>query len=454
MGDVSSLTIQHAYPSLTKGVSDLADQMEELRTRVTTQFEELIEDVDAVDLDITRYFSNLRQGVESLVSRVGAVEQAGGGNMASGVLSASTVILDDATGAPLLSLSDLISRVDLVGQENSQLRADINSQGGFTLGSHTFTSMGVLESVLTNEMPGGGLVFVELFVDINILPCHNPNFDPGNASSLLTWDKATKDMSLKGYAPAARKTVRSFHEIVSALYTDGKEAIAGQKIAAFKSKAEWIGEDGRDGRRQRIEEKILTARIAAVSAIESRLPVGSKLRSLAINMVDRTYNWYVVLHRHLDAELIRLLQMNLDVEALLVLLSEEVIIMFTLIHNIRKKGLEFLMTVAPLDYMVRCIWLTIEIHGAMEDMIKHGLSSNGAINAAFVRFLTKQVAVTAAGKADSKVESWKQKLTDEMGKAVVVSNEAKASAKEALTVANKAKEDVKSLFSKNKDLKR
>jgi hypothetical protein len=91
-------------------------------------------------------------------------------------------------------------------------------------------------------------VFAELLVGINTLPCHNPNFDPGNASSMLTWDKATKDMSLKGYAPAARKTVRSFHEIVSSLYTDGKEAIAGQKILAFKSKAEWIGEDGRDGR--------------------------------------------------------------------------------------------------------------------------------------------------------------------------------------------------------------
>ena len=295
---------------------------------------------------------------------------------------------------------------------------------------------------------------MELFVDINILPCHNPNFDPGNASSLITWDKATKDMSQKGYAAAARKTVRSFHEIVSSLYTDGKEAIAGQKIAAFKSKAEWIGEDGRDGRRQRIEEKILTAKIAAVSAIESKLPLGSKLRSIALDMVDRTYNWYVVLHRHLDAELIRLTQMNLDAEALLVLLSEEVIIMFTLTHNIRKKGLEFALTVAPLEYMARCIWLTIEIHGAMGDMIKHGLSSNGAINAAFVRFLTKQVAVTAAGKADSKVESWKQKLTDEMGKAVVVSNEAKASAKEALTVANKAKEDLKGLFSKNRELKR
>jgi hypothetical protein len=41
-----------------------------------------------------------------------------------------------------------------------------------------------------------------------------------------------------------------------------------------------------------------------------------------------------------------------------------------------------------------------------------------------------------------------------MGKATVVSNDAKSSAKEALTVANKAKEDVKNLLSKNKDLKR
>jgi hypothetical protein len=137
--------------------------------------------------------------------------------------------------------------------------------------------MSALGAVLKAKMPSVALAYVELFVDINILPCHNPNLDPGNASSLMTWDKATKDMSLKGYAPAARKAVRSFHEVVSLLYTDGKEAIAGQKIAAFKSKGEWIGEDGRDGRRQRIEEKVLSAKIAAVSAIEPKLPSGSKL---------------------------------------------------------------------------------------------------------------------------------------------------------------------------------
>jgi hypothetical protein len=59
-------------------------------------------------------------------------------------------------------------------------------------------------------MPTDGLVFVKLFVDINTMPCHNVNNDPGNSLSLLTWDKATKDMSLKGYTAAARKVIRSF----------------------------------------------------------------------------------------------------------------------------------------------------------------------------------------------------------------------------------------------------
>ena len=325
------------------------------------------------------------------------------------------------------------------------------------MGPHVFTAMSAFGAVLASEMPSDGLVFVELFTDINILPCHNANVEPGNASSSLTWDKATKDLGSKGYTPALRKTVRSFHEKVSSLYTDGKEAIPGQKIAAFKSAGEWTGEEGRDGRRQRIEEKLLTAKISAVAAIESRLPVGSKLRLLALNMLDRTYNWYVVLHRHLDAELVRLTQMKLDKEALLVLLSEEVIILFTLVHNIRKRGLEFSLACDPLDYMVQCIWLTIEIHGVMEEIIKHGISANGAINAAFLRFLTLQVAISASSsgsKGDGKIESWRQKLMDDIVKATAVAAEAKNVANGAQALANKAKESINNLFLKNKDLKK
>jgi hypothetical protein len=104
--------------------------------------------------------------------------------------------------------------------------------------------------------------------------------------------------------------------------------------------------------------------------------------------------------------------------------------------------------------MVQCIWITIEIHGAMEAMIKNGISSNSAINAAFVRFLTKQVDATAGSKADNKLEGWQKKITDDTAKAVTVATEAKNTANGAQVLANKAKEDIKNLFVKNKDLKK
>jgi hypothetical protein len=111
--------------------------------------------------------------------------------------------------------------------------------------------------------------------------------------------------------------------------------------------------------------------------------------------------------------------------------------------------------------MVRCIWLTIEIHGVMEEMIKHGISSNSAINAAFVRFLTKQVAVTAGtsvskadGKAESKAESWRQKVSADTAKALTVAAEAKNIANGAQVLANKVRDDVKNLYAKNTDIKK
>jgi hypothetical protein len=387
-------------------VHELLGQVDELRVLVGTKVNEVFDDIGSIDVDLKLHITRLSQGFDSLASRVGAVEQYCSSTSTPSDLTSSDIIRDHLTGRPLISLGELIAQMSSLEKEIAHMRSQVQSQGGVTMGTHIFTSKKALQGVLAGEMPADGLVFVELFVDINIMPCHNANVDPGNASLLMTWDKATKDMSLKGYTAAARKVVRSFQEIVSSLYTDGKEALPGQKIAAFKTTGEWTGEEGRDGRHQRIEEKLLTARIAAIAAIESKLKDGSKLRMLALSMVDKTYNWYVVLHRHLDAELVRLTQMKLDLESLLVLLSKEVIIMFTLVHNIRKKGLEFSLACDPLDYMVQCIWITIKIHGAMEAMIKNGISSNSAINAAFVRFLTTQVAITAGSKADNKLEGW------------------------------------------------
>ena len=392
VGDVTSITTQYAYPNLTDCVYNLMGQVESFH------FEELVEDVEAMDVDFKHLVPNLCQGVEPLRARVLGLERNGACAPPAVGLTTSSII-HDGDGLPVAASGELVARMGALECDNNLLRSDIRSQGGVSFGSHVLTSMSALEIVIRSELLGGlvgGLMCIELFPDPNILLCHNPSVEPGSASTSLSWEKATKEMSLKGYAPTAHKVVHIFNKIVAPIYLDGNEAIAGQKIAAFKTEGNWTGVDGLDGLRQRGEAKIITARGAAITAIESKLPIGSKLRELSLEMVAKTFNWYIVLHRHLDAELLRLTQMHLKTDALLVLLSEEVIIMFILIHNIQKKGVEFSLSGDPVEYMVQCIWLTIEIHGVMDDMIRHSLSANGAINAAFVRFLTKQVAVTAS----------------------------------------------------------
>ena len=93
------------------GVSDLLAQMEGLRSSLLTQLDELSEDVEAVDLDLKRFLPNLCQGVEALVSRVRALEHNNPSTLPLGVLSSSSVIINDSTGRPLLLLGELISKV-------------------------------------------------------------------------------------------------------------------------------------------------------------------------------------------------------------------------------------------------------------------------------------------------------------------------------------------------------
>jgi hypothetical protein len=61
VGDVAALTTCYAYPTLANGLSDLLGQMEDLRSSVVTQVDELIENFEVVDLDLKHYLPNHRQ---------------------------------------------------------------------------------------------------------------------------------------------------------------------------------------------------------------------------------------------------------------------------------------------------------------------------------------------------------------------------------------------------------
>ncbi len=56
--------------------------------------------------------------------------------------------------------------------------------------------------------------------------------------------------------------------------------------------------------------------------------MGSQLGQLALRMLEHMLNWFSTVFKHLDFEFVRLTQVNILEEDTLILLSEEVIIMF------------------------------------------------------------------------------------------------------------------------------
>jgi hypothetical protein len=139
-----------------------------------------------------------------------------------------------------------------------------------------------------------------------------------------------------------------------------------------------------DGQRVEIELSADTAADAVRTMIADRLPAGSQLAQLAQMMLEHTQQWFLMMHKHLNAELTKLMQMNILEEETLILISEEVIIMFDRFYAVRRKRIDFVVKGSRLEYMVRCIWISLQVHMAMDDFVKDGLKHNLAISAAFI----------------------------------------------------------------------
>ncbi len=90
-----------------------------------------------------------------------------------------------------------------------------------------------------------------------------------------------------------------------------------------------------------IENLLDTAAAGVRTAVEGKLPEGSQLSQLALRMLEHTLSWFSMDFKHLDVEFIGLTQVHISEEETLILLSEEVIIMFDRFHAIRWKRMDF-----------------------------------------------------------------------------------------------------------------
>ncbi len=110
--------------------------------------------------------------------------------------------------------------------------------------------------------------------------------------------------------------------------------VTGKVLAAFKDADKWTGLSGMDGQCHKIETSAAKAAEIARTWVADKLPSDGKLAPLALKMIKKTVEWVHTVHKHLDLECTKLTQKHILEDNALVLLSEELIIMYTRIYDV------------------------------------------------------------------------------------------------------------------------
>ena len=408
------------------------------------EVEELSRNLAGVDADLAKTCTLLHNKIQSLERTLVSISSTAPSTHG---LTMSTPIFDD-NGVHVSTLGRVMQENLDLKRDNDRLKAridllaaDVTAQGGVVLGKFTFTSELQLLALCMKECPTGEAF--SAFVDPMVVFCHDAAYTP-----LSGWETLTKAMEKAGTFPLTdRKVVASFNAHHSWWFAEGKTVVAGKTLPAFASKEKWQGTGGMDGRRDEIELSLGTAADSIRTAIEDKLPAGSQLGQLALRMLDHTLNWFSTVFKHLDSEFARLTQVNISEDETLILLSEEVIIMFDRFYAIRRKRMDFTVQGSRVEYMVRCIWLSMQVHMVMAEFTANGMKYNSTISAAFMRFLTKVTGGNAAAGMAGTVASLESKLKNLDTGIKELKKETTAATSRA-TAANNAAEDVKKSIAK------
>ncbi len=279
----------------------------------------------------------------------------------------------------------------------------------------------------------------------------------------MGWEKTTRAME-EDYSPIARKVVALYYQAHCAWYAEGKQVVPGNVLATFKDAEKWNCGSGMDGRCHEIEMSAATSAEIAKMWVGDKLPEDGKLVPLALKMIKRTIDWIHTVHKHLDLEFTKLMQQHISMDDTLILLSEELIIMYTRIHMVRHQQMKFVVNKAnKVDYMTRCIWITCQVHQVIQEIVQGGLKYNSAISTANVQFLTKTTGGNVASGVGGQLKTLTNMIATLKSLVTMVAKEAKEvaqAAKEANTHASfanmnadAAKNAVNSIYTKNSTLK-
>jgi len=291
--------------TLVEAVLGLEKAMDELTTTLAEVDEDLVRNCTLLDKNKTQVLEKKQHAI-------------GNTSPSPSSLNMSTPIFDDngiqvsTLGRLLQDNIDLSCSNKLLKGRIERLSADVIAQGGVTLGSHKFTSKMQLLKLCMKEYPNGDAF--SAFVDPMVVFCHDAAYSP-----LPGWEGITKAMEKSGnFHVTDRKVVASFNAPHCFWFSEGKTVVAGKPLQAFASKEKWQGTRGMDGCRHEIELSLETAADGVRTSIEDKFPHGSRLRQLALCMLEHTINWFSTVFKHLDSEFVRLTQVNISEDETLI----------------------------------------------------------------------------------------------------------------------------------------
>jgi len=257
-------------------------------------------------------------------------------------LSLATPIVNNE-GVEIGNLALILKGFEDLSRENALLCKRVEgllvalaSHGGVVLDGLVFSSKAQVKEVVMKEYPMGDAF--EVFLDMMSLFCCDPSYSPATG-----WEKFTCSMEEK-YSPTARKVVSSYYQTYGTWYAEGKPVVARKLLAAFKDVDKWSRSSGIDGRHHEIEVFATMSVDIAKIWVGDKLPADGKLAPLALKMIKKTIEWIHTVHKHLDYEYTRLTQQFIQDNDVLILLSEEVIIMYNRINAVRRQRMEFVVS--------------------------------------------------------------------------------------------------------------
>jgi hypothetical protein len=272
---------------------------------------------------------------------------------------------------------------------------------------------------------------VAVFCDMNSLLSHATEAFKGIAEL----GERTKLMIQCGIADqSCQKTIFSFERQYPPGFetNEGGTVRDGDTFPVFKTKKVWVGSDGRSGARAKYLAKVDTASERAIAYV-MRYTKAGPLRELCLEMIRTSQRFWTGFFDYLNNDLERLIQFGISEKECLVLVSEQMQIVFEQVFIKRMMMPEFSVvpgTKVSFDYAAQIFFFTLQAHTAMVDFTDKKFTGHGLLGNTFIRFLARQCGNSSSAAFEARLSAVEKKVNNTNKR---IEEEAAAAKKKAAT---------------------